>query len=73
MPRIVLDYSYMNTPYNVLTSRTFWTLVVMGLIPLVNLFVPFLPATFQAVAEVILAALASYFHVSAVNTAGATH
>ena len=60
----------MNTTYSVLHSRTFWTLVVMGALPVINLFVPFLPTSFQAVAEVVLAALGTYFHNSAVVTAG---
>ena len=59
--------------FSIFRSKAFWTLLVMGLLPVVNLFVPFLPQAFQAVAEVVLAALATYFHNQTAVTAGAVN
>lgn len=63
----------MNTTYSIFRSRTFWTLVVAGVLPVINLFVPILPQGFQALAEIILASLATYFHASTAQSSGATN
>lgn len=63
----------MSTTYSIFRSKTFWTLVVAGVLPVINLFVPILPQAFQALAEVILASLATYFHVSTAQSSGATN
>lgn len=63
----------MTNTYSIFRSKTFWTLVIAGLLPLVNLFVPFLPQGIQAIAELLLATLASYFHTQTAISAGAVN
>lgn len=63
----------MNQNYALIRSRTFWTLVVMGALPIINLFVPLLSPTMQAIVEPILGLIATYFHNSTAQTAGATN
>lgn len=63
----------MNQTYSIFKSRTFWTLVVAGLLPVINLFVPILPVGIQAVVELLLSVLASYFHMDTAAKAGATN
>lgn len=63
----------MQNTYNILKSRTFWTLVVMGLIPAINLFVVRLSPDLQAIIEPLLGLLAAYFHNSTAVSSGATN
>lgn len=63
----------MNATYSLIKSRTFWTLVVMGLIPIVNLFLPLLSPQYQAAIEPILGFLAAYFHNDTAQRSGATN
>jgi hypothetical protein len=71
--KYTIDYSYMNPTYNLLKSRTFWTLVIMSLLPIANVIVPTLPGGVQAGAELVLGILAAYFHNSTAVNAGATN
>lgn len=63
----------MNQTYALLRSRTFWTLVVMSLLPVANAIVPTLGPSGQAVAEIVLGLIASYFHNATAVKAGATN
>lgn len=63
----------MNNAYSIFRSRTFWTLVVAGALPIVNLFTPFLPPAYQALAEVVLLAVANAFHLDTAKRAGAVN
>lgn len=63
----------MTQTYSLLRSRTFWTLVIMSLLPVLNAIVPTLPVPVQATAELILGILATYFHNSTAQKAGATN
>lgn len=63
----------MNNTYALVRSRTFWTLVVMSLLPIVNAIIPTLPPLWQNVAEVALAGLAAIFHNSTAQKAGAVN
>lgn len=60
----------MTPTYDILKSRTFWTLVVAGVIPVIDLFVPLLSPSTQAVVGVVLLAVANYFHVAGVQNFG---
>lgn len=63
----------MNPTYSLLRSKTFWTLVVMSLLPIANSIVPTLPPLWQNMAELVLGILAAYFHNSTAQAAGATN
>jgi hypothetical protein len=64
----------MNTQtYSLLRSRTFWTLVVMSLLPIANALVPILPVSIQAAVELVLGVLASAFHNSTAQNSGAVN
>lgn len=62
----------MNT-YSLLRSRTFWTLVVMSLLPVANVIVPTLPEGAQAATEIVLGVIAAYFHNSTAVRSGAVN
>lgn len=53
----------MQKTYNLIRSRTFWTIVVMAVVGAGNAIVPVVPADYQAIVLLILSALASYFHL----------
>jgi hypothetical protein len=61
----------MENTYALLKSRTFWTLVAMSALPIVNAIVPTLPPLWQNVVEIVLAAAAAYFHKDGVVKFGA--
>lgn len=63
----------MNNTYQLLKSRTFWTLVFMSLIPVANAIVPTLAPAGQAFAEILLGLLATYFHNETAKNVGATN
>jgi len=63
----------MNQTYSLLRSRTFWTLVVMSLLPVFSAVVATLPQAVQAIAEILLAMLASYFHKDGMVQSGAVN
>lgn len=63
----------MQNTYSLLKSRTFWTLVIMALLPVANTIVPTLPMNVQDIATVVLGLLAAYFHNSTAQKAGATN
>ena len=71
--KVVIDYTYMNPTYNLLKSRTFWTLVIMSLLPVANAILPTLSPAFQGIAEVFLGIVAAYFHNSTAVNSGATN
>lgn len=54
--------------YSLLRSKTFWTIVAMGIVGAGNAIVPVLPATYQAIVEIVLAAMASSFHLGTGNS-----
>lgn len=61
----------MDKTYSLLRSKTFWTIVLMAFVGAGNAVVPVLAPQYAAILEVILAALASMFHLSTGNsTAG---
>lgn len=63
----------MNNTYSLLKSRTFWTLVIMSILPIANAIVPTLPTGVQDIAIAILGVLAAYFHNSTAQKSGATN
>ncbi len=63
----------MNQTYALIRSRTFWTLVVMSLLPVANAIIPTLAPSGQAIAEIVLGLIASYFHNSTAQKAGAVN
>lgn len=60
----------MNQTYKLVTSPTFWLMVVAALVPVANAIVPTLPPFWQNVATIVLLAVAAYTHKSAVTIAG---
>jgi uncharacterized membrane protein len=63
----------MTQTYSLLKSRTFWTLVIMALLPVFSAVVATLPQSVQAIAEVLLGLLGAYFHKDGMVQAGATN
>ena len=63
----------MQNTYSLLRSRTFWTLVIMSLLPVANAIVPTLPQGAQAAAELVLGILAASFHKSTATRVGAVN
>lgn len=63
----------MNNTYNLLKSKTFWTIVAMALFGAGNALVPVIPADWQALAVGALGILASVFHLNTAQNAGATN
>lgn len=61
----------MQQTYSLFKSRTFWTLVAMSLLPILNAIAPTLPLFWQNLAEVLLSILAAYFHNSTAQNSGA--
>lgn len=59
--------------YSLLRSKTFWTIVVMAVVGAGNAIVPVLPADIASIIQVVLALLASYFHLQTATTFGATN
>ena len=54
----------MNQTYSLLRSKTFWTIVVMAVVGAGNALVPVIPPAYQAIVELVLASMASMFHLS---------
>ena len=48
----------------ILKSRTFWTIVVLFLVSGVTAIKAFIPTSLQPVVDLVLSALAVYFHVN---------
>ena len=64
----------MTTTYTLLKSRTFWTIVIMSLLPVVTTYiVPTLPPEWATVANIVLGAIAIAFHNDTAQKAGATN
>lgn len=63
----------MNQTYALIRSRTFWTLVFMSLVPVVNAVEPTLSPAVQGILELILGAAGAYFHNSTAQRAGAVN
>jgi len=59
--------------YNILRSRTFWTIVAMALIGAGNALVPVVPVEFQALVISMLATLGAYFHNNTAQRSGAVN
>lgn len=57
--------------YNLFKSRTFWLLVVAGLLPALNAIVPTLPTGLQEAVSAILGFVAIYTHNAGVQNFGA--
>lgn len=62
----------MNT-YSLLRSKTFYTAVALGLVNLIQIFTPFLPASVSAIADVVGTVLIALFHLNTAMQAGATN
>lgn len=63
----------MNNTYSLLKSRTFWTLVFMSLVPVVNAIIPTLSPMVQSIVVLILGAAGAYFHNDTAQRSGATN
>jgi hypothetical protein len=57
--------------YSLLRSKTFYTAVALGLVNLIQVFTPFLPASVSAAADVVGTILIAVFHLSTAMKAGA--
>jgi hypothetical protein len=59
--------------YNILKSRTFWTILLTIIIAVLNAVNPFISPAYQGVITTILGILAIYFHTSTAVKAGAVN
>lgn len=59
--------------YNLLRSKTFWTAVALGLVNLIQVFTPFMPASVSAAADIVGTVLIAIFHLNTAMNAGATN
>jgi len=63
----------MSQTYSLLRSRTFLMLLLTFVVSVGNMLVPVLPAGVQEAATTVLLMLASVYHLSTAQTAGATN
>lgn len=59
--------------YSLLRSKTFWTIVAMVIVGSGNALLPVIPADYASVIQLILGAIASYFHLGTATKVGATN
>lgn len=72
-PSLLYNENYMNNTYSLFRSKTFWTLVIMSVLPIANAIVPVLPASVQDVVTVLLGLVAAQFHKSTATSSGAVN
>lgn len=53
----------MTQTYSLLRSKTFWTIIAMVVVGAGNAVLPVIPTADQAVIQLVLGVLASYFHL----------
>lgn len=72
MPEIPTDGgSILDMNYSLLRSKTFWTAVALGIVNLIQVFTPFLPASVSAIADIVGTVLIAIFHLNTAMKAGA--
>lgn len=59
--------------YSLFRSKTFYTIVAMAIVGAGNALIPVIPAAYASVIQILLGALASYFHLGTAQATGATN